>query len=563
MTTQHSGLGGGAGRVAVPDTTGETPVVPDMISDFLENHRGTPVAPNVIGFVENHRGTPMTPNIIENEERDSRGVGQRRAPMNLQTETLHLCFPVPRASRPRTQEYELVAPCPGWAELPVQRYWEACVAGTRECLCGLDGRHVRAIGFSSQGQTFVPLDENFQPLHNAIVWLDTRAAGQATRIKAHFAGRETEAGINVIPIASGPKILWLRENEPDVFRRTAYYMMPPDYVTWRLTGRRVGDPSDLGSTAMMDIHNRRWWPEMLEFIGVREEQLPQIGCSGEVVGALLPEAARELGISSNAVAVVGTNDQTAGMLGAGNVRPGVLTATIGTALAVMATTEPPGGRSETGYHAIPGKGIVLSFTQTGAMALTWFRNALVTDGSDYEALINEACNVPPGCDGLLMLPHLTGTAHPDFNPNARGAFVGLSLSHKRPHMVRAILEAVAYCLREHIERIKSLGAQGDFVRVLGGGAKSDLWLQMMADVTQLPMERPACEHAASLGAAVMAAYGAGFFDSMEQAADAYYKPERIFEPDPSLAGVYSDAYSRFEKLYQALYGCHSECSEAE
>ena len=489
-----------------------------------------------------------------------------------------------RALAISTQEYELITPRAGWAELPVERYWDACVAGTRECLQEQNGADVRAVGFSSQGQTFVPLDADFRPLRNAIVWLDTRAAEQAERIKAHFGGRERAAGINVIPITSGPKMLWLRENEPEVFGRAAYYLMPPDYVTWRLTGQRVGDPCDLGSTAMMDVHNRRWWPEMLEFIGVREEQLPRIGVSGEVVGPLLPEVARELGISADAVAVVGTNDQTAGMLGAGNVRPGIITATIGTALAVMATTELVDGRSETGYHAIEGKGIVLSFAQTGAMALTWFRDSVLNDGGrvatrPYNDMIAEAMQAPPGCDGLLMLPHLTGTAHPDFNPNARGAFVGLSLSHKRPHMVRAILEAVAYCLREHVERVEPFAwrrasrpagtgeacpersrrdacptQEGAFIRALGGGAKSDFWLQMMADVTQLPVERPTCQHAASLGAAVMAAHGAGFFDSMEDAADAYYEAERRFEPDPSLAGVYSDAYGRFQRLYQTLYG---------
>jgi sugar (pentulose or hexulose) kinase len=496
-----------------------------------------------------------------------------------------------------TQEYELIAPRSGWAELPVERYWEACVAGTRECLQGHDGQQVRAIGFSSQGQTFVPLDEKFRPLRNAIVWLDVRAADQAERIKAHFGGREREAAIGVIPIASGPKMLWLRENEPEVFERTAYYMMPPDYITWRLTGQRVGDPCDLGSTAMMDRHTRRWWPPMLDFIGVREEQLPRIGVAGEPVGRLLPEAARELDLSPEAVCVVGANDQTAGMIGTGNVRPGVISATIGTALAIMATTdgymEDPTGCVMTGYHAVPGKGMVLSFTQTGAMALTWWRDGIEGSagasaaserrpvGRRYEELIEEAMQAPPGCDGLLMLPHLTGTACPDFNANARGAFVGLSLSHKRAHMIRAILEAVAYCLREHVERIREFTSSrsagvppartgedacptpGAFIRALGGGAKSDAWLQMMADVTAMPIERSACEHAASLGAAAMAAVGAGYFDSIEHAADAYFKAERRFEPEAELFGVYDETYRRFEALYQILYTCHPERSEAE
>jgi xylulokinase len=420
---------------------------------------------------------------------------------------------------------------------------------------------VRAIGLSSQGQTFVPLDAAGRPLRNAIVWLDTRATEQCRRIAAHFDAQDAYPRTGTprfTDISSAPKILWLREHEPEVFARTAHYLMLPDYVIWRLTGEMIGDPQDLASTGMLDRQQGHWWPEMLEFVGVREEQLPAVGYCGQAVGTVLPQAARLLGISEDAIVVVGANDQTAALLGAGNVRPGIITASIGTALAVMASTKQGAYEATRGVnvgpHAVPGLYALLSFTQTAAMALTWFRDALVTDGSDYGQLHDEAASVEPGCEGLLMLPHLTGTASPDFNPDARGAFVGLSLSHGRRHMVRAILEAAAYCLREHIERLAGLGAGSERVRAIGGGSRSDVWLQIMADVTGLPIERPVCREAASLGAAIMAAVGAGYFDSLVAAADRFYETERAFAPDASHSDTYDRMYERFRRTYEVLYG---------
>ncbi len=460
-----------------------------------------------------------------------------------------------------SHEYQLLTPQPGFCELPIETYWEACVAGICQCLRQHDGRQVQGIGLSSQGQTFVPLDAQGQPLYNAIAWLDTRAGDQTRRIAERFSPREhyEKTGYTSFnEVASGPKILWLREHEPDVFERAAHYLMLPDYVIWRLTGEMIGDPQDSGSTGMTHRRAGTWWPEMLEFIGLRQEQLPPIGHCGEPAGTILADVARELGLSDDVVVVVGANDQTAGMIGAGNVRPGTVTATIGTALAVMATTDTfiddPSPGVGTGIHAVPGLFTILSYTKTAAMALTWFRDAVCTDGASYDALLREAEKAPPGCEGLLMLPHLTGTATPDFNADARGAFVGLSMAHKRPHMIRAILEAVAYSLREHLERLAGLGTTPESVRALGGGARSDFWLQMMADVTTVPMERPVCQEAASLGAAMLAAVGIGLYASIPEAADAVYRADCVFAPQSDHREVYDAAYAKFGDIYRRLYG---------
>ena len=459
-----------------------------------------------------------------------------------------------------SHEYQLLTPRPGFCELPVDTYWEACVAGIRRCLREHDGQQVRGIGLSSQGQTFVPLDAQGQPLYNAVAWLDTRAGQQTRRIAEHFSQGEhyRKTGYTSFnEVASAPKILWLRENEPDIFRRTAHYLMLPDYIIWRLTGEMIGDPQDSGSTGMTGRFAGGWWPEMLEFIGVREDQLPPIGRCGQPADTVLPDVAEMLGLGTDVTVVVGANDQTAGMIGAGNVRPGTVTATIGTALAVMATTDAfiddPSPGVGTGVHAIPGLFTILSYTKTAAIALTWFRDAVCED-TDYDGLLREAEGAEPGCGGLLVLPHLSGTATPDFNAEARGAFVGLSMGHKRAHMVRAILEAIAFCLREHLERLAPLGIRPQGVRALGGGARSDFWLQLMADVAGLPMERPVCQEAASLGAALLAAVGIGLYESIPQAADAVYQVDRVFVPEATHREVYDQAYANFGKLYQRLYG---------
>lgn len=459
-----------------------------------------------------------------------------------------------------SQSYELLKPRPGYVELPVERYFEAFTAGVAECLAGQQREAVRAIGLSSQGQTFAAFDKGMNPLTNALSWLDTRATEETRQLAERFSREEfyQRTGVpNFNEIASAPKIRWLARHQPEVFTRTAKYLMLPDYLTWQLTGELVGDPQDLSSMALMDEGTGDWWPEMLEVVGVTPEQLPRIGKSGEVVGRILPSVAARIGLSNKTLVVVGANDQTTAMLGAGNVRPGVVSANIGTALAVMASSEqaPASWRSGVsfGAHAVPGLQGLLSFTQTAAMALAWFRNTLAGEAVSFHELDEEAARVPPGAEGLIMLPHLTGTASPDFNAEARGAFIGLSLAHTRGHLLRAILESIAFCLREHVERLAAVAGPCETIRALGGGAKSALWLQILADVTGLPVERPACSEAASLGAALLAAVGAGYFASIEDAAIAWYSADRLFEPEAALGPGYEACYERFEKAYKVLY----------
>ena len=452
-------------------------------------------------------------------------------------------------------EYTPSSPRPGWLEMEPDAYWRAMVTGAREVLAGRDATGLAAIGFSSQGQTFVPLDAAGRPLHPFIVWLDGRAREIAARWEAEWLSRDRYRRICGYPWVPGEltlfKIAWLREHRPEAHAASIFLCLP-DYLIWRLTGEFATDAAIAQQSGMYDVRAGEWSPELLDAAGISAEQLPLVHPPGTVIGETL-SAAQELGIPPGIPACVGCNDQLAGALGAGNVRPGPVTETTGTSLAVIATTDQPveDERMYVGPHAAPGMWQVMPFAPVSAIVLTWFRD--LGGGSDYEQLVAGAAEVTPGSDGLTLLPHFSGTASPGFNPDARGAMVGLTLGHGRAHIARAIMESCACLLREMTDIIRERGIAVERVRSLGGAARSDLWLQMKADMLGLPVERPACPDAASLGAAMLAATGTGRFSSVGDAADAWYRAERTFEPDAQKAGVYGEVFARYVGLCGRLY----------
>jgi xylulokinase len=311
------------------------------------------------------------------------------------------------------------------------------------------------------------------------------------------------------------------------------------------------------STAMYDVAEFVWWPEAFEIVGLRQEQFSRIMRSGEVAGKVLPSVAADLGISREAFVCVGSLDQTAGAVGAGNVDAATVTETTGTALAVVVTTErlifDPQFRVICGAHPVPGKWWLLPYAQTAGMAFKWFRDAF-GDGATYDDLTALAAKIPIGSEGLTALPHLTGKACPDFNAAARGAFVGIGLHHTRAHFARAMMECIAFSLKELLNVASELGADVRRVRSMGGGARSNLWLQMKADLLGLPIEVPACEETACLGDAIFAMVGTGAYPSIEEASRAVVKVARRFEPNPKNFTAYREAYSRFDEAYRKLYG---------
>ncbi|UCH36013.1 MAG: hypothetical protein JSV65_06580 [Armatimonadota bacterium] len=458
-----------------------------------------------------------------------------------------------------TVEYAADAPRRGWAEMSSETYWRAAVQGTHAVCAASGTRHqeLAAIGFSSQGETFVPLDRNGEPLHPAIIWLDNRAAEIAETWEAEWLSRDAfrrSSGYPWLPCELTVfKIAWLAEHVPEAHRAWKFVCLP-DYLTYRLTSEVATDHVTALFSGMYDLATGGWHPELLAAAGISVEQLPVILPSGTVAGRVTPQAASELGIPPGVPVCAGANDQIVGAVGAGNVRPGIVTETTGTALAVVMTTDVllHSAAVCVGRHVVDDAYYALSFAPTSAIVLQWFRD-LCAAGEDYEEFLAGVESVPPGCNGLTVLPHFSGTGPPTFNRDARGAFVGLALGHTRAHLARGIMEACACLLQECLEPLANQGQEMATIRSLGGAARSDLWLQMKADLLGAPVERPACPDAASLGAAMLAAAGVGQFPSVADASEAWYRTERTFEPDGECHVLYREVYDRYRAACAKLY----------
>ncbi|NLC59390.1 MAG: hypothetical protein GX774_21335 [Armatimonadetes bacterium] len=459
-----------------------------------------------------------------------------------------------------TSEYALRTPQPDRAEMAPETYWRAAIEGARAVLTrsGRAPAEVAAIGFSSQGQSFVPLDRAGRPLHDVIVWVDNRAQAVADAWEAEWLSREEYHRISGYPgLPAGLtlfKIAWLAQHAPAAHRAWKFLCLP-DYLIYRLTGETVTDRVIAQFSGLYDLRRGDWEPRLLAAAGIGPEQLPRLQEPGTVAGRLRPEAAAALGLPPGVPVCVGANDQIAGAVGAGNARPGIVTETTGTALALIATTETllEDARLCVGRHAAPDACFAMAFTTTSAIVLKWLRDQCVP-GQEYATFLAGVETIAPGCDGLTALPHFAGTGTPTYNPAVRGAFAGLTLAHTRAHLARAILEACACMLQECLEPIQAHGTHLDAIRSLGGAARSDLWLQIKADLLGIPVERPACPAAASLGAAILAATGVGHFGSIREGAEAWYRPARRFDPEASRFATYREVYDRYRALYTRLYG---------
>ncbi len=455
------------------------------------------------------------------------------------------------------REIEMDAPAPGHAEFDADAYVGEAFDALVELVCSPDvnAEAVRAIGLSSQAQTFVILDEHGVPIRPAISWLDVRAGRQAEEL---LPIAEAGRGEPLTAISSAPKLLWLRRNEPESMARTAAVHLLPDYLVYRLTGRAVSDPIIAASTGAFDRWTGGWVSSVLEACGLTDEMMPEVAQPGEPVGPLTGEAAEKLGLPEEVAVVVGTNDQYAGALGAGNAFPGCVTVALGTALAIVATSDsrdrvPPG----VGLSPHPAGGdnaplyALLAFAKTSGVLLRWFRERFAPTLS-YDELFADAAAVSVGADGLTCIPHFSGTATPDFNPEVRGAFAGLTLSHGPAHLFRAILESLAFTVQENLELL-GRAVPLTPIRAIGGGAQSDFWLQMMADATGFAIERPRTREAACLGAAALAMVGAGRFDSVAQAVGELFQLDVRFEPNTKLKADYDAARARYHHLARVTY----------
>ncbi len=468
------------------------------------------------------------------------------------------------------EEYRLQHPAPDRAEIDADVYWTASRAAVRRAVAaaGAGPDDVAALAVSSQGETIVPVDGAGRPLAPAIVWLDNRALAEAREIAAAFGQARVYdvTGVPaVVPTWPACKILWWRRHEPAVFAAARRFLLVEDVLLHRLTGRFVTEGGVHCTSLLYDIRDGRWWDEMLATVGIDDSRLPELTRPGEVVGTLAPAAAEALGLSARARVVAGGMDQGAGAVGVGNVRAGMVSESTGGALTVQASVARHGGdtsrQTPVYVHSAPGMYLYCPVCPTGGMALTWFRDrfgaaevarAELEGGSAFDLLTALAAEVPPGSEGLLMLPHLMGAFSPEYEPEARGAFYGFTLRHERGHFVRAILEAVAYMLRRNLELLETAGAVADEIRSHGGGARSELWNQVKADVCGRPVVTMDGGEAAIRGDAMLAGVAAGLFPDLDAAGRAMVADRRRYVPEPATMAIYERGYARYIELFEAL-----------
>jgi xylulokinase len=460
------------------------------------------------------------------------------------------------ASSPHT----LQTPKPLWSEQDPGQWWEATKISIRAALeqVGLVGGSIAAVGLTGQMHGLVLLDDAGQVLRPAILWNDQRTQAQCDEIHARI-GKQNFIQITGNVALTGftaPKILWVQENEPEVYARVAHVLLPKDYVRYKLTGNMAMDKADGAGTVLMDLKSRNWSPEILSALDIPANWMPELYEGPEVTGMVTVEAAERTGLPVGIPVVAGGGDQAAQAVGVGAIHEGIVALTLGTSGVVFATTNSPfiepEGRLHAFCHAVPDRWHLMGVMLSAGGSLRWYQDTFAPI-MDYDQLLEPAAEIAPGADGLLFLPYLTGerTPHPD--PQARGAFVGLTVRHTMPHLTRAVLEGVAFGLRDSFELMKNAGlASIDQVRISGGGAKSLLWQQILADVFDTELATVNTTEGAAYGAALLAGVGSGHWPSVDAACEAKIRITGEVKPNLEAARKYKDAYGMYRELYPAL-----------
>jgi xylulokinase len=465
-----------------------------------------------------------------------------------------------------TTEYPMAVPRPGWAEQEPEDWWKAAVESVKQVLASARGDTIAGIGLTGQMHGLVLLDEASKVLRPCIMWNDQRTVSQCAEIEERV-GREKLIELAGKPALTGftaGKILWVREHEPEVYRRARHVLLPKDYVRYQLTGELAMDVADGSGTLLVDVRKRAWSDELLRLLDIPREWLPTLHESHEVVAEVSAEAAAATGLCAGIPVVAGAGDQAAQSIGTGIAREGVVSVTIGTSGVVFAATNEyrfdPTGELHSYCHAVPDTWHLMGVTLSAGGSLRWFRDALCqpemaeaqrTGRDVYDIITELAATTPAGADGLLFLPYLTGERTPHADPNARGVFCGLSLRHTKAHMARAVLEGVTFSLRECLDLLCDLGQSCARVRVSGGGSRSGFWRQMMADVFGTEIIEVNVTQGAAYGAALLAGVGTGVYANAEQACEQTVHETGSTKPGPS-AGAYAKVYERYRALYPAL-----------
>ena len=421
---------------------------------------------------------------------------------------------------------------------------------------------ISGISLTGQMHGTVLLNDRDEVLRPAIIWCDQRSSAECNELNK-LIGPDRLIQLTCNPALTNftlTKLLWVRKNEPQVWRKVRHLLLPKDYVRFKLTGTRAIDVAEASGTLMLDVAQRKWSQPILDACELDERILPSLFESPEVVGAITPAAATETGLRAGTPVIAGAGDQAAGAVGMGIVRPGAVSATIGTSGVVFAASARPAldprGRLHTFCHAAPGVWHVMGVTQSAGLSLRWFRDnfgPVASEGRDpYDCLCEEAAAVSPGADGALWAPYLMGERTPHLDPEARAALIGLTASHGRGHVVRAILEGVAFSLRDSFTIFEEMGVPVDSIRLGGGGARSKLWRQIQADVYGHVVETVEAEEGAAYGAAILAGVGVGLWPDVETACRSVVRVADRTMPEPHGHEIMRRQYAKFRAIYPAL-----------
>lgn len=482
----------------------------------------------------------------------------------------------------KAQEYAVLKPSAQRVEQIPEVYWDTFRTCVRSLLrdAGVDPAKIRAFAMDSSAETIVFLDEEMRPLDNFYVWMDNRAEEEAVEINRRFSPAEIMSATGqtpIVPIFPAAKILWFRKNKPELFSRIGMMFMSDDYILWHMTGKKMSHGSSWCTSFLWDITRKVWWPEMLDYLQIRADQLPEIVECGTPVGTILPEIADDLGLPRDLLVVMGGQDQSSGAIGVGNVRPGIVSESTGGALMVCITCEKPIFDPHYGlpcnYSDMEDVYMIQSGGK-GGILLRWLRDTLCTEELEleraggenaYDLMDRLAASVPAGAEGLFLLPFFGGSGAPRRDIYGRGVLYGLSLGHTRAHIIRAFMEALACSIAKMLAYAENLtGAKVTQVRSLGGGSLSPVLCQIKADVlNRQVVTMKNTQDAACLGAAIIAGYGAGHWSSIQETAEKLAQIDKVYNPNPDNRAAYDCLLAKYDLLVEATRGYTEALSKTE
>ena len=452
-----------------------------------------------------------------------------------------------------SSEYPLMSPRPGWSEQNPEDWWEGAKGALGRVAAEVDDE-VAGLGLTGQMHGSVFLDGSGAVIRPALLWNDQRTGEQCRKI-SQAVGIERLVGLAGNPALTGfqaPKILWLRDEEPENYSRVARVLLPKDYIRLRLTGEYATDASDAAGTLLLDVGERAWSAEILDALEIPHEWMPRVYEGPESTGRLREKVARELNLPPGIPVAAGGGDNAAAAVGVGVVEVGLLSSSVGTSGVLFAPSEgftpDPSGRIHAFCHAVPKRYHLMGVTLSAGGSLRWWREAT---GADYDELAGMAERVRPGAEGLLFLPYLSGERTPHLDPRARGGFIGLTARHGLEHMTRAVMEGVVFSLRDSLEIMRGLEVPIDQVRATGGGARSSLWRELQADVYGAPLHRTTADEGPAHGAALLAGVAADVYRDVDEACSTVRLREEVTEPDPEREEIYEDYYEVYRELYPA------------